>query len=130
MPITRNSKQRTAIMSELSSRTDHPTAEELYLTLKTNYPTLSLGTVYRNLKQLYEEGMVLCLNCDSSDRFDDTVTPHFHLSCTNCKRLYDLEIPEIPNIIETAEKHYKGRIDTYSLIYTGVCEECMKKINN
>lgn len=129
MPIVRNSKQRTAIYNELSSRCDHPTAEELYLSLKTDNPSLSLATVYRNLKQLCEEGTVLCIRGDISDRFDATVSPHYHLSCNRCHRLYDLEMPEIPEIGKAAETAFGGRIDSYVLIYKGVCEDCLKTLN-
>ena len=47
MALTKRSRQREAILSELCGRTDHPTAEELYLSLKEEMPNLSLGTVYR-----------------------------------------------------------------------------------
>ncbi|HAX83128.1 MAG TPA: transcriptional repressor, partial [Ruminococcaceae bacterium] len=35
MSNVKHSKQRDAILKELRSRKDHPTAEDLYLTLKT-----------------------------------------------------------------------------------------------
>ena len=59
MAIERKSKQRDAIISELCSRYDHPTAMELYLSVREVIPNLSLGTLYRNLSQLEENGMVL-----------------------------------------------------------------------
>lgn len=129
MPIVRNSKQRTAIYTELCSRCDHPTAEELYLSLKEINPTLSLATVYRNLKQLCEEGKAICIRGDVSDRFDATVSPHYHLSCKECHGLYDLDIPEMPEIGNAAQSRFGGRIDTYTLIYKGVCEDCLKALN-
>lgn len=46
MAALKHSKQREAILAELRSRKDHPTAEDLYLTLKAEMPNLSLGTVY------------------------------------------------------------------------------------
>ena len=52
MAAVKHSRQREAILTELRSRKDHPTAEELYLSLKPHMPNLSLGTVYRNLNML------------------------------------------------------------------------------
>lgn len=129
MPTVRNSKQRNAIYAELMSRYDHPTAEDLYRDLKVNYPALSLATVYRNLKQLCEDGKIICIKGDSSDRFDANTSQHYHFSCTECGEMTDLDFPEIPEITGIPKKLYKGRVDTYSLIYKGICEKCLKNNN-
>ncbi|MBQ4652385.1 MAG: transcriptional repressor, partial [Oscillospiraceae bacterium] len=55
----KNSKKRAAILDALASVTEHPTAEMLYNALKNDYPELSLGTVYRNLTVLADEGLVV-----------------------------------------------------------------------
>lgn len=127
MPIARNSKQRNAIYAKLMGRYDHPTAEDLYRDLKPEYPALSLATVYRNLKQLCEDGQIICIKGDTSDRFDANTSQHFHLSCKDCGGMFDLDFPEIPEITEIPKKLYNGRVDTYSLIYKGICENCLKK---
>lgn len=57
--MTKHSKQRDAIFENLRSRKDHPTAEEIYLSLKPAMPAISLATVYRNLAQLENEGLIL-----------------------------------------------------------------------
>lgn len=46
------SRQRECIVNFLASRTDHPTAETIYLNTKKDFPNISLGTVYRNLSLL------------------------------------------------------------------------------
>lgn len=123
MPIQRQSKQRNAIFAELMSRKDHPTADELYQSLKKDNPQLSLATVYRNLKQLCEEGKVLCITSGTSDRYDATVSTHYHFSCDGCHKVYDLDIPEIDAITEATE-NTSFKVDSYSLIYSGLCEKC------
>ena len=52
MQQVRRSKQRDAILANLQARYDHPTAMELYLSVRQELPNLSLGTLYRNLKGL------------------------------------------------------------------------------
>ena len=54
-----NSRKRQAIYDHLCSVTDHPTAEMIYARLKPEIPELSLGTVYRNLTVLLEEGQII-----------------------------------------------------------------------
>lgn len=61
MAIKRYSKQRELIYDAVMNTTEHPTAETIYIWLKPDNPALSLGTVYRNLNQLVEEGNVMRL---------------------------------------------------------------------
>lgn len=53
------SRQREAILKDLQSRRDHPTADMVYESVRKEYPNISLGTVYRNLAFLTESGQVL-----------------------------------------------------------------------
>ena len=50
--------QRDAILAELRSVKSHPTADELYAALRIRMPQISLGTVYRNLEQMSQAGMI------------------------------------------------------------------------
>ena len=50
--------QRDAILAELRSVKSHPTADELYAALRVRMPQISLGTVYRNLEQMSQAGMI------------------------------------------------------------------------
>ena len=61
MAIKRYSRQRELIYDVLLHSREHPTAEMVYKLLKPEHPSLSLGTVYRNLNQLVEEGTIASL---------------------------------------------------------------------
>ena len=50
MRTLKHSRQRESIKNCLMQRTDHPTADMLYLSIREEFPNISLGTVYRNLK--------------------------------------------------------------------------------
>lgn len=52
------SKQREDLLSVLKNSKSHPTAEELYNSIKKKIPSVSRGTVYRNLKNLVDEGIL------------------------------------------------------------------------
>ncbi len=126
MAIVKHSRQREAILNELRSRKDHPTADELYFSLKTEYPNLSLGTVYRNLNLLADEGIILKISSDGADRFDATADNHYHFQCTKCGRLYDIDYPVINGIENEAQKIAGGKITSHQLTFIGICENCLQ----
>ena len=59
MQEQRYSRQREAILENLKNRYDHPTAMELYLSVREDIPNLSLGTLYRNLTLLRDSGKII-----------------------------------------------------------------------
>ena len=122
--MLKRSKQREAILKELCSRCDHPTADELYTALRRTMPSISLGTVYRNLALLNNEGLILKLSCGSADHFDGNPKPHYHFSCTHCSRVYDLDMPVHAELEKEASEHTDGMIQTHSLIFYGKCRHC------
>ena len=127
MGIQKYSKQREAILDELKSRFDHPTAEILYLSLKSKIPNLSLATVYRNLNILLSENLIKKITVDGADRFDAGMTPHYHLICAKCGKVYDVFMPQDNEIITNAQQYVHGTISSYTINFSGVCEECENK---
>ncbi|HPZ00162.1 MAG TPA: transcriptional repressor [Clostridiales bacterium] len=122
MAKLRQSKQRDAIYANLSSRYDHPTAEELYSSVKESIPNISLATVYRNLKQLAEIGQIRILHSETADHFDADISTHYHLYCTSCQRIYDYPVSEIPEIAKIMAQD--SNLVSYDLVFTGVCTQC------
>lgn len=121
------SRQREAIKIFLASRTDHPTADTIYMAIREEYPNISLGTVYRNLSFLADRGEILKFSCEGkADRFDGTVCPHYHFCCRSCGAVSDLNMPEQSEMNHIAEEHFDGKIESHQLIFYGQCAECMK----
>jgi len=54
----KHSKQRELIRQTVQHSPEHLTADQVYEQLKTEHATLSLGTVYRNLNLLAEQGVI------------------------------------------------------------------------
>ena len=85
MATVKYSRQREAIKNFLMSRKDHPTAEVVYEHVLKAFPNMSLGTVYRNLSFLVDNGQAVKVPCeDGSVHFDGNVMPHYHFQCTEC----------------------------------------------
>ncbi|MBO8462489.1 MAG: transcriptional repressor [Firmicutes bacterium] len=127
-PILKKSKQRDAILSFLESRTDHPSADVIYMHMRKIMPNISLGTVYRNLGLLCELGQITKLPCDDKiDRYDCRVTPHNHFICDQCGCVMDLEMDSIDYIKETASENFGGQISSYHVFFHGMCENCFNE---
>ena len=127
MAIERKSKQRDAIINELCSRYDHPTAMELYLAVREQIPNLSLGTLYRNLSQLEGDGKILRIDSGGTARYDGNMNPHYHLSCTSCGGVYDIFMEDDCGLCSKASEFFDGKITSYSVLFTGYCSSCAKQ---
>lgn len=96
MAARKYSRQRESIKDFLATRKDHPTADMVYQNVRRQNPNISLGTVYRNLTLLAESGEINRLNMgDGVDHFDADTSPHYHLLCTKCGKVVDLEMESI-----------------------------------
>lgn len=125
MAAMRYSKQREAIRTYLLSTKSHPTAEAVYYNIKNEYPKISLGTVYRNLNLLVEQGQALRLDCgDGVDHFDGDTRPHYHFSCQKCGCVMDLEMDPIDHIDQIAGAGFEGEIQGHQVLFYGLCPKC------
>ena len=89
------SRQRETILQVLYSTDTHPTASAVYNEVRKVIPNISLGTVYRNLAALSEEGVILSLSVgDGYEHFDGNSAPHAHLHCKRCGKIYDAPLKQ------------------------------------
>jgi Fe2+ or Zn2+ uptake regulation protein len=115
--------QRLEIMKFLDMHHTHPSADEIYIELKKNNPSLSKTTVYNTIQSLKAHGLLISLNISSIEtRFDSVINPHHHLLCSTCGKVVNIEI-ECPY---TRKKLAGGhRIDEVHGYFKGVCENCL-----
>ena len=78
----RYSKQREEIRRVVSNTNTHPSADWIYKETKKVIPNISLGTIYRNLKQLEKSGAIKGIYNGSSVRYDGNLKKHNHLKCS------------------------------------------------
>ena len=120
------SKQREMIYNELLKNPVHPTAETIYQELKPANPSLSLGTVYRNLGQLAENGIIVKISMpDAGDRYDGNTKPHHHLLCRECGQLDDVAC-DIAELERRTEQRNGCKIEASHLVFVGVCRDCIE----
>jgi len=124
----RKSQQRERILEILKETKSHPTADWIYMRLKEEIPELSLGTVYRNLKVLMEQGLIQKLPFGSTfDRFEAKIAPHYHLVCEKCGLVEDFEMPQYSAINSQAEKMSAFKISRHRIDFFGLCGKCLKE---
>lgn len=126
--MVRHSKQRDAIFDNLCSRYDHPTAEDIYFSLKPSMPALSLATVYRNLSQLEGDGKIIRIESAGTARYDGNINLHYHLSCINCGGVFDVFMDNDCGLCKKASEIFDGKILGHSILFTGYCSACNKQV--
>ena len=128
MALQRFSHQREEIYQAVCATKEHPSAQMVYDTLKPHMPKLSLGTVYRNLHQMAQEGRLLELDGPVT-RYDATIEPHTHIRCQRCERVADLDLPYDTALDRTAEAG-GWNVSGHHLMFQGICPACAGKHNN
>lgn len=121
----RRSKQRARILELLHHTKSHPTAIMIFEELRRDFPTLSLGNVYRNLNILVEQGLIRELKMGSTyDRFDGVVAPHYHFICERCGEIADLDMPHDETLNKKVRALTKGQVKYHRLEFYGTCAAC------
>lgn len=123
------SRQREAIVANLRSRKDHPTADMVFTDIRKEFPKISLGTVYRNLSLLVELGEVRKIATGTgAEHYDGNIHPHNHFICRCCGKVIDTnDFIDSDKIRNLASDGFDGRIEACSIQFYGVCGECLKK---
>ena len=100
---------------------------QLGMWLKPENPNLSLGTVYRNLNLLAEEGVIVRMPFPV-ERYDARTHPHPHFRCKACGRVYDMEdLPYDSGLDQAAEQCSGHQVDRHDLVFFGTCSACTQK---
>jgi len=123
---SRNTKQRAVILDILKKGGYHPTAEAIYQEARKVIPNISLGTVYRNLNFLREQGLAreIRSDSDSSSRFEGKCPPHAHFHCTKCNAILDLPLPQCLEEIRWKGETYISSVNSLDLHVIGACSHC------
>lgn len=122
MAAQRYSRQRELIYQTVMSSKAHPTAEMVYTALKPHHPNLSLGTVYRNLHLLADEGKLKRMPFPV-ERFDGDVSPHHHFCCEGCGQVSDVP-GDYDAALDRTPQAMGHRVERHEVVYYGLCAAC------
>lgn len=129
----RNTIQRKLVSDAVHELKNHPTAEDIYQKVIKSHPSISRGTVYRNLNYLVEDGFIRKVSIfDGADRFDYTLNEHRHIKCSVCEQIFDI-MPEDKEVIEKIVSLESNLAETssfdisgYEILFVGVCPTCKR----
>ena len=114
-------KQRAAILQAMAESRRHLNAEEIFNKAKQLLPSLALGTVYRNLNAMCDEGEIFRIPVPGQpDHYDKNPVKHEHTYCRSCGELTDLLMPELSELLA---QRCPGYTD-YQLTVCTICESC------
>lgn len=123
------SRQREAVLNVLCKTTCHPTAAWIYERVREEIPNISLGTVYRNLSGLAEDGTIKKLSFgDASVHFDGDVSGHSHFYCEHCGEITDIWLDQ-SKLLGPIESDYNVKARFADFNITGKCSKCCKTEN-
>lgn len=123
--MQKRSRQRELLLEILQGTTCHPDADWVYARMREKMPHVSLGTVYRNLARLSEEGAILRLDTgQNAARFDGNAAPHYHLACRACGKVLDLSMPYMDALNTAALADSGCAVEGHSLLFFGKCPSC------
>lgn len=119
--------QRSAILEELRRERFHPTADEVYERVRQRFPRISLGTVYRNLQVLVNDGLIRKVEADGRQmRFDGTLDEHQHIRCLSCGRLDDVGFSLKQESMDSVSAESGYDVKGCAVMFEGLCPRCRK----
>jgi Fur family peroxide stress response transcriptional regulator len=125
----KRSRQRERIYELLKGTGTHPTASWLYDRLRSEFPDLSMGTVYRNLNILVEQGLIRKIDFGSTfDRYDANTGPHYHFMCERCGSITDLPTPIDESLNERVERTTGFKTHRHRIEFYGLCGRCSAEV--
>jgi len=118
-------RQRRVILEEIRRLGSHPTADELYETVRRRLRRISLGTVYRNLEILSRSGLIQKLKLGAQQRrFDGNVERHYHVRCMRCGSVDDVAVEPMSSLEDTARRGSDYEITGHHVEFVGFCPTC------
>jgi Fe2+ or Zn2+ uptake regulation protein len=121
----RATRQLAAVYDALQGDVSHPSADDIYQRVQNTLPRISLGTVYRNLQRLVEEGKIrMVLLGDRVTRYDPMVAEHDHFVCQQCGHIVDVRLERDHHVNLRPLEKQGFTIAAHSLSVYGLCQSC------
>lgn len=122
----RNTIQCALVLEMVKALRCHATADEIYEAVIKDNPTISRGTVYRNLNRLAQTGQIKRVEIpNGADRFDHRCDEHYHARCDMCGRVFDVDMAPITDLEQRIENTHGFRFSGHNIVFKGICPDCI-----
>ena len=121
-----------ALLLDLLRQGGHLDADELYRRARGKEPSLSISTVYRNLRLFLKLGLVEEHHFDKHSCYYEAKTEvaHHHLMCLGCGRIIDFEYSLSQEMKRELEARTEFRITGTKILLVGYCADCLQRKGN
>ena len=120
--------QRVELIRLITTSNDHPSASRLYNQIKTQFPTMSLATVYKTLDLLKELGEVLEIDLRDDSHYDgNRPEPHPHLICIKCNKIIDADVSLDEKSLRNLERTSGYKVLRPQISLYGLCLDCKEE---
>lgn len=118
-------RQRMVICNIVKRSEGHLTAAQICERAKEELGKIALATVYNNLNELVEEGIIGRICTDGrTDLYDKSSVSHGHLICSYCGDVKDVGIAALKDLFceKTGEE-----IESFNLVMRHKCKKCSER---
>ena len=123
--MKRNTIQKRLISETVKKLNNHPTADEVYEELVKQYPSISRTTVYRVLHELDSSGEIRLRRMpNGADRYDHICTDHYHVRCSVCGRVSDVEMDYLSELELKIKDGHGYLFSGHNIVFSGICPDC------
>lgn len=120
--------QRQVIYEAVMSLPGHPNPEDIYARVRKKVPSISLATVYKNIRTFLNSGMLQEVSLHhGSLRVEANHHPHHHLVCVSCKSITDLDAASLGPLRFRQALPHGFQVKRVSVDVLGVCAACSGK---
>ena len=118
--------QRLTVVRILTESKDHPSVEDIYARVKSDFPTTSLATVYKTIAMLKEMDQVLELDFGSGGNRYDGNRPysHAHLMCLDCGDIVDADLDVLDTLPQQIATRTGYQLVSHRFDIYGICPRC------
>lgn len=123
--------RRKAIIGFFLQSRNYFTPEEVWVALRKDFKHLGLPTIYRNLRELEDIGILIRVF-----RYDQRLyyaicqlgeKKHHHFICKKCGQVSEVEFCNFDGIAEDIEKKLNCKITSHFMQIEGLCSKCMEE---
>jgi Fur family transcriptional regulator, peroxide stress response regulator len=119
--------QRLAVIEALLASEEHPSSDEIYTAVRRQHPHVSPATVHRILEQFCEAGEARKVTrLHDAARYDGNVEPHHHVVCVRCRRVHDVEFPDVDKLLEGTASLGPFSLLRCSVEIEALCKDCQR----
>ena len=122
------SGKQEQLLSELEKAGAELSGQDLHAQLRTSQQPMGLATVYRNLRQLQQLGLVRCRHLPSGEAlYAPAERDEHHLTCVDCGSTETLDVCPVHDVQLSAQQLAGFRPLFHTLEFFGLCSTCQQR---